>query len=374
MNTKVILAINMKKILPMIFLIMLIAVYTFSIATPVKSVKYVVAVDLAHGESTKYLKYIQGNITWVEWVNITTPITTDTLRNIDMLIIGQATQPLTPDELNALKTWVNSGSKVLWVAGDSDYGPGVTYQDIANLILSSVGSVLRVDLCSVEDPVQNAKASYRVIGNVTPDSGAEAVAGGIKNGVLYHGPGILAYTLPNGTWAPLEKSRPDNVYRIVWTSPNGKIVENNPPAAKAHKAGDSGKFVLLAAEVMKIGNKQSVIIASGESPYGDYEPTWAWVYYGILLDGPRFVTNMINWSLALATTVVTTITQTTTVTSTFTTTVTNTVTSTSTTTATTTVTSTAVSTTTVESMTGWGVAGVFIVIAIVAIALLFRKR
>ncbi|MEM3832477.1 MAG: aminotransferase [Thermoprotei archaeon] len=350
----------MRKTLSIILLLILITVYAFSTATSVKSVKYVVAVDLAHGESSKYLKYIQGNITWVEWINITTPITISTLNNVDMLIIGQATTSFTPDELNALKTWVSSGNKVLWVAGDSDYGPGVGYQDIANLVLSSVGSVLRVDLCSVEDPVQNAKASYRVVGNVTPDSGAEAVANGIKNGVLYHGPGILAYVLPDGTWAPLEKSKPGNVYRIVWTSPNGKIVENSPPPAKAHKAGDTGRFVLLAAEVMKVGKWQSVVIASGESPYGDYEPTWSWIYYGVQLDGPKFVTNMINWSLALATTVVQTVTQT--------------VTSTTTVTSTVTSTTTATTTATVESMTGWGAAGVFAVIAIVAIALMLRKK
>lgn len=344
---------------------MLIILYTFSTITPVKSVKYVVAVDLAHGEGTKYLKYIQGNITSVEWVNITAPFTPDILASIDMLIIGQPTKPFTPDELNALKSWINSGNKILWVASDSDYGPGTTTQDITNAILSFVGSRLRIDLCSVEDPVQNAKASYRVVGNVTPDSGAEAIANGIVNGVLYHGPAILAYEMPNGTWAPLEKFKPDNVYRIVWTSPNGKIVENNPPPAKAHKAGDTGKFVLLATEIMKIGNTQSVVIASGESPYGDYEPTWSWIYYGIPLDGPKFVTNMINWSLKVALTPAT-ITKTETITST--TTVTNTVTNTKTETITNT------KTETVESMTGWGVAGLFAIIAIVAIALMLRKK
>jgi len=353
----------MKRIIFIIPLIMLITIYAFSTATPVKSVKYVVAVDLAHGESTKYLNYIQGNITSVEWVNITASFTSNILTNVDMLIIGQPTKPFTPDELNALKSWINSGNKVLWVASDSDYGPGVTTQDITNIILSSVGSTLRIDLCSVEDPVQNAKASYRVVGNVTPDSGAEAVANGITKGVLYHGPAILAYVMPNGTWAPLEKSRPDNVYRIVWTSPNGKIVENNPPPAKAHKAGDTGKFVLLAAEIMKIGNTQSVIIASGESPYGDYEPTWSWIYYGIPLDGPKFVTNMINWSLkaALAPATVT-ITKT------------ETITSTTSITSTTTITNTQTKTETVESMTGLGVAGVFAIIAIVAIAMMLRKK
>ncbi|MBO3802207.1 MAG: hypothetical protein JTT12_07805 [Candidatus Brockarchaeota archaeon] len=90
---------------------------------------------------------------------------------------------------------------------------------------------------------------------------------------------------------------PENIIRIVRTSKNGTIVENNPPPAKAHTAGDKGKLVLLAAEFITVGDKVNLVIASGESPYGDYEPTWASSYYGVPLSGPRFVVNMITWAL-----------------------------------------------------------------------------
>jgi len=256
-----------------------------------------IAVDLAHGESEKYLNYIIGNLSWINWKKIRTSITPDILADVDMLIIGQPTKAFTPEEITAIKEWFKSGGKVVWIAADSDYGPGPNVQDISNTLLESVGSSLRIDLCSVEDPVQNAKASYRVVANVEPDVGAEEVKTGVTNPVLYHGPALVAYALPNGTWIALEQTVPENVIRIVRTSENGKIVENNPPAAKAHSAGETGKFVLLAAEFVPMNDKVNLVIASGESPYGDYEPTWASVYYGVPLSGPRFVINMITWAL-----------------------------------------------------------------------------
>jgi hypothetical protein len=111
----------------------------------------------------------------------------------------------------------------------------------------------------------------------------------------------LAYVKPDGSWGGLEAEKPENVVRIVRTSTNGKVVENSPPAAKAHTAGQSGSLVLNAAEFVRVGDKLGLVIASGESPYGDYEPTWSSVYYGVALDGPTFVTNMINFALKFET-------------------------------------------------------------------------
>ncbi|MEM3523970.1 MAG: hypothetical protein QXS04_05260 [Thermoproteota archaeon] len=217
--------------------------------------------------------------------------------DVDILIIGQPTVAFTPEEINAIKDWFNTGNKVVWIAADSDYGPGPSIQEIANLLLENIGSSLRIDLCAVEDPVQNAKKPYRVVANVEPDPAAEEVKTGVVNPVLYHGPALVAYVAPNGTWKPLEGVAPENIIRIVRTSKNGTIVENNPPPAKAHTAGDKGKLVLLAAEFITVGDKVNLVIASGESPYGDYEPTWASSYYGVPLSGPRFVVNMITWAL-----------------------------------------------------------------------------
>ncbi|WP_253910297.1 CGP-CTERM sorting domain-containing protein [Thermococcus sp. 101 C5] len=226
-----------------------------------------------------------------------------------MLILGQPTSPFQPDEIQAIAEWFKQGGKVLWVAADSDYGSsGVLAQDIVNALLDQLGvGHLRIDLCSVEDPTSNAGASYRVVGLVQPDDNTpdkEKLTQNFQHEgkVLYHGPAIVAWVDDNGNWQKLvDGNIPENVYRIVKTSQDGTIVENNDPPAYAYSAGDVGVFTLLAAEIIKFDNgKQSVLIVSGESPYGDYEPTWSAQYHGVDLDGPAFVTNMIHWSLEQA--------------------------------------------------------------------------
>lgn len=289
--------INMKS-LTVIFLLGLLLISM----TPlyfVNADEVVVAVDLSHGESDKYLDRIMGNITWVRWKIITEGFTPDVLSDVDVLLIGQPTVALSPSEMDALTSWFSSGDKAVWVAADSDYGSGPGVQDIANSILEALGSRLRIDLASVEDPVQNAGGrSYRVVANVDPDEPFKGILDkSVVNPVLYHGPAILAYVREDGSWASLAQEAPEGIYRVVRTSPNGVIVENNPPAAKAHTAGDQGSFVLLAFEFVKTGNKVNLVIASGESPYGDYEPTWSNQYYDVPLDGPQFVTNMINFAI-----------------------------------------------------------------------------
>ena len=266
---------------------------------PVAGQEVVVAVDLSHGESDKYLDRIMGNITWVEWRVITEGFTPDTLSGVDILLIGQPNVAFSPAELDALTSWFNEGGKVVWVAADSDYGSGPGVQDIANSLLQALGSRLRIDLASVEDPVQNAGGrSYRVVADVDPDEPFKGILDeGITKPVLYHGPGILAYEKEDGSWESLANEAPDGIYRVVRTSPNGVIVENNPPAAEAHTAGDQGSFVLLAFEFIEVDGGVNMVIASGESPYGDYEPTWATEYYDKALDGPKFVTNMINFAI-----------------------------------------------------------------------------
>lgn len=282
-------------------ILLLLTIAALPASTPVEGERVIVAVDLSHGESDRYLSFIIGNITFVEWRTIK-EFSSASLSGVKLLLIGQPTVAFTPDEISALKSWFLEGGKAVWIAADSDYGPGVRYQDTANGLLEALGSRLRVDLCSAEDPVQNAKAPYRVVANVDPDEPVRSdLLVGISKPVLYHGPGVLAYVKPDGSWIALEDKKPENVVRIVKTSTNGKIVENNPPAAKAHTAGQSGSLVLSAAEFIKVGDKIGLVIASGESPYGDYEPTWSSVYYGVALDGPTFVTNMINFALKFET-------------------------------------------------------------------------
>ncbi|ASJ02933.1 amylopullulanase [Thermococcus profundus] len=294
-----------------------------------------VAVDLSHGENTRYLvdpvldrenksrivaPSIVDAIGDVKWAyfgdpsllpadkiqNLGDSITQEGLENVDILILGQPREPLTQDEIQAIKEWFLEGGKVLWVAGDSDFGSGNRTQSAVNALLREISS-LRVDLCSVDDPVSNTGKPFSLVAYVSPDDGIpfkglltqNFVYGGK---VLFHGPGPLAWVDANGTWHPLtDGSMPENTYRIVVTSENGTIVENNDQPANAYTADDTGVFTLMAAQIVQLDSgKRSVLIVSGESPYGDYEPIWSPLAWGTKLDGPQFVSNVIHWAAFVA--------------------------------------------------------------------------
>ncbi|MCE4600512.1 MAG: GldG family protein [Desulfurococcales archaeon] len=363
-----------------------------------------VAVDLSHGESDKYLGYIQGNITFVNWVNITEgPITTDMLQGVDVLILGQPTIAFSPDEMDAIAQWLASGKKVLWVAGDSDYGSGNATQVYVNDLLEYIGAKLRVEYASFYDDIHNAQRFYRVLVHVqvdnNPDLETSMIAEGITKPILAHGPAPLIWVDDEGNPHDPVTETFDGLIRILWSYDTAYIGDNNPPLPLVydpilygHGAGNF-TFVFLAAEYHPDTN--DVIVVSGESPYGDYEPTWSWEYYGVALDGPKFVTNMISWFKTLITevfaatapsqtvTVTKTVTKTSTVTVTETTTKTETsvktttATVTETTTATETVTETTTSPTTVtveKTNTGLVIGAVILVLIIVAAAVYFLRK
>ncbi|ASA77797.1 CGP-CTERM sorting domain-containing protein [Thermococcus sp. 5-4] len=288
-----------------------------------------IGVDLSHGESDKGLAVLtdkNGNvlaegmiktITDVNWVYIGDPaladqlgiqsvgekITADALKDVDFLIIGQPSQPFSNDEIKALEDWWNQGGKILWIAADSDYGDGKDRIDYADSVLDALGVHLRVDQCSVEDATSNAGAGYRVVGLVNPEANTpnkDMLTKDLKNGgkVLFHGPGVVAYVDDNGNWKPIPGGGGiENVYVIVTSSGDGQIVENTDPAAQAYTAGSTGQFPLMAVEVFP--DKKNVLIVSGETPYGGYEPMWSPTYHGVDLDGPQFVTNFIHWAIDL---------------------------------------------------------------------------
>lgn len=257
-----------------------------------------VAVDLAHGERDKYLDYIMGNITFVNWTVIKQEITPDILANVDVLILGQPTVNFSPTEIAAIQNWLAQGNKVLWVAGDSDYGAGPDSQKACNFLLSQIGARLRIEYASAYDQYFNARRFYRVLGFVAPDDipllNTSIIVDGVKKPVLYHGTAPVIWVDENGTpHDPVNETFP-GLIRIVWTSPIAYIGINNPPPPMLYDTTYRDRtFILLAAEYHN--DTGNLIVVSGESPYGDYEPTWSWMYYGIPLDGPRFVTNMIKW-------------------------------------------------------------------------------
>ncbi|MCE4625202.1 MAG: hypothetical protein F7C35_04980 [Desulfurococcales archaeon] len=262
-----------------------------------------VAVDLGHGESDKYLNYIMSNITFVNWVVINTTLNESSLDGVDVFIIGQPTAGFTPDEMDIIYNWLQQGNKVLWVAGDSDYGSGNETQKFCNALLEYIGAKLRIEYASVYDDVHNAQRFYRVLFRVYPDNIEELntsiISYNITKPILGHGPAPLIWQDENGDYHDIVNETFPGLVRIAWSYDTAYIGDNNPPLPLVYdpilygQGTGNHTFVFIAAEYWSDLN--DLIVVSGESPYGDYEPTWSPEYYGVPLDGPQFVTNMITW-------------------------------------------------------------------------------
>lgn len=329
-----------------------------------------VAVDLSHGESDKYLGFIQGNITTVNWVNITDgPITSDMLANVDVFIIGQPTIAFSPDEMNAIANWLAQGHKILWVAADSDYGSGNATQVYVNNLLEYIGAKLRVEYASFYDDIHNAGRFYRCLAYVNPDNVPELktdlISQGITHPILAHGPAPLIWVDEQGNPHDIVNETFPGLIRIAWSGNTSYIGDNNAPQPLVYdplvygKGAGNFTFVFIAAEHHE--DTHDLIVVSGESPYGDYEPTWAWEYYNVTLDGPKFITNMINWFSTLLTQVFPPVTTTTT-------------TSAMTTTQATTAPTTTQTTTTGGGNTGLIIGAIIIILIIIAGAVYFLRK
>ncbi|MGC9095909.1 MAG: hypothetical protein ACP5II_01900 [Infirmifilum sp.] len=292
----------MKTEKTLIILLFLMAIIAFSHNISAQPV--IVAADLGHGESNKYLNYIMGNITFVTWKIIKEPITPSTLKDVDILLLGQPTVAFSPDEIAAIKAWLNTGNKVLYVAGDSDYGPGGKTIPQLNDLLAGIGTKLRLEHGAVysDNPDMTAKAYYRMLTFVEPDNypglRTDLLKRDITLPILMHGPGCIIWQDAQGKYHDPVKETFPGLIRLVWAH-KSYMGDNTPPTPYVYDLMSYGKgtgdhdFVMYAAEYWP--DKNVLIVVSGESIYGDYEPAWASSYYGKDLDGPTFVTNLFRW-------------------------------------------------------------------------------
>jgi len=311
--------------------ILLALAVTLAVPTTRAAVSYVVVVDLSHGQGVKgldvFLKtlydaevylivpskefydalspqikalttgYYVGNL-----AKFTDPATGReyTLTGIytDLLVIPQPTKPIAADEVTAVVSYLKTRGGGLWVAGDSDYGAGEDTIKIVNDFMIAIGANIVLDYLSIADPVSNCGADYRVVAWVRPPKGLEFLAYGAEK-ILMHGPGVVAFYNPTtGTFEKLTdviKTR-DDIKVIVWSSPNGTIVENNAKIRGiAYEVGSIGAFPMVVAQIMPQYNN-AIVILSGETPVGGYQPMITAQYYLVYLDGPRFVRNMVLWA------------------------------------------------------------------------------
>ncbi|MHA1246889.1 MAG: hypothetical protein ACTSPE_06140 [Candidatus Thorarchaeota archaeon] len=326
------------------------------------STKLINTTDLQLAENLTAMGY---NIVWAMG-GINDSILSDAVGLVLASVYGEANGFL-QSEIQAIADWFNDGGKLLWVGCDSDYS-GAYINDNMTAILEAVGSHVYPEPTSIEDPVSNCGAGYRPVANKTSDDSyvADIVEGTTK--VLMHGPTLLYGSdsdTPgeNVSAVALETTTIDNVYPLLYYGGNATIVDHDILYPYAHKDGDKGEFVAATLEVEAGEAGTGVIIVSGASPYGDYQPMCSWEYHDVELDGYNLVINGITKGISIAYDLAHPTTTTTT-----------SGTTTSATTTTTGTTSTTPVTTGVISMNTMFIIGGVAVVVIVIIVVLMKKR
>lgn len=296
---------------------------------PVEGARLVIAFDASHAQSHRGLELLANmtrglyrvlivfdendinripNTTRVMFDEIRRGgFTAANLRDVDILIIGQPEALPRAGEVEALKEWFSRPNRAIWIAADSDYPAqgSERAQIFMNRVLEALGSAIRIDHISVEDTKENAGgAVYRVVGIVDPSPEVSMIAQGLENKrVLFHGPGGLFVLVNNKPINPVKDaaSKPANVYVIVRTSEESRVVDNYPQEKGGMppifydplKEGvNKGPYPLMLAEVH---TNNRLIIASSETMYGGYQHMIITRSHDRNLDGPAFVANVLSY-------------------------------------------------------------------------------
>ncbi|TFG10368.1 hypothetical protein EU538_02130 [Candidatus Thorarchaeota archaeon] len=268
--------------------------------------------DYSHGQYASKLEnttdlQLENNLTdlgyevvWA-WGGINSSILSDA----DGLVLGSVygeSNVYLASEVTAIADWFNAGGKFLWVGFDSDYGGNQYHHDTNIEILEAVGSHVYGEPTSVEDPISNTEAAYRVVANGTSDDPfvADIVAGVDK--VLMHGPTLVYGSnsdTPGENVEPvaLETTTIPNVYPLIYYGAAAEIKDADTRYPYAHEDGQQGAFVAATLEVNAGDAGDGVIVVSGASAYGDYQPMCSWVYYDIALSGDHLVEQAIDFGM-----------------------------------------------------------------------------
>lgn len=302
----------MVKRVPLFLALSLVLILGLSVFPISAQKKIVVGLDVAPGRvkdldaeiGQKYLKKLEDYLaSWGYEVKELTQLTPETLNGVDVLIIGKMkdyNSKFSPSEIQAIANWFKQGGKLLWVGSDSDYvEPYLKPEDVSfkaeqpNRILAAIGSSIRVEYASLEDPESNAGAAYRVVsGKVNREGWAAEITKGTSK-VLFHGPTLLA-GYKDGKFVPFDQVISDTCTWLYRSTDKGTVVSHDGVDPKAYKVGQVGSFVVAAAEKIPEGSTYSKVIVTGESLLGD-RTIIAEEYHGVKLQGPTFVKNALAW-------------------------------------------------------------------------------
>jgi len=242
-----------------------------------------------------------------------TDLTAETLEGVNCLILncpdadqdesGHGITNFTMAQAEAVRDWflnTTTGHHFLWSSSDSSFtyaGFADAYRsNNATMILEVLGSKLRYEPSSVEDPDYNAAAVYRPILNTTSDDPVVANCTEGITDVVAHSPTLL-YGMDGTTPVALETTTLANVYPILMTGAGGMLNDPTPlDPMYAHTNGQQDNFVMVAAE-LGIGGTTHRLVASGGAPIGGYNPMFLDVSKGIPLTGSQFIKQTVIWGM-----------------------------------------------------------------------------
>ena len=295
----------------------------------------VVAVDYYHqvvGNQTIYRAYgippqysdqqadmrnMWGNLTNAgftvntQLLNKTTPISSSDLSGVTVLFIGQLSSlnlNYTASEVAAIKSWFQTGGKLIMVSGNSDYAYGNATADyswqesVPNHLLAAIGSSLRLDYGEVTDQpgVGAAGAGFRVYANAA-NSGSintQGWAGTITQGttkVRFHGTtNVIGYL--NGKYVSFDQLPTDTVSWLYKTSPQGSQTAQGAANTLVTPSNAPGQWVLAAAEKIPEGSTYSKVVLAGAGFIGAYIISASTEFgQNVVYDGIHFVVNAVTW-------------------------------------------------------------------------------
>ena len=273
----------------------------------------VIVVDMSHGEYSSYVygeedTWLANNLTAMgfevifAWGGLNNTILQDATGLLVGAIYG-STNGFTPAEVTAVADWFNAGNKFMWVGSDSDYAGYAYINGNSSLILDAVGSHVYPEAISISDAYSNCNASYRVVANMTStDPYVSDLVDGVS-AVLMHGPTSL-YGSSSGAEGTdvvaLENTTIPNVYPVLYYGASATIGDSDLVPPLAHHDGESGNFVAMSVEVAAGEDGTGVIVVSGASAYGDYQPMFTTEYYDVPLQGNVLVKQTIDWGMEKA--------------------------------------------------------------------------
>jgi hypothetical protein len=270
--------------------------------------KLVVAIDLNH-DSANFYTVIRLEANLLAW-GADVYIIEDTFsipEDVNVLLIPASRSSYSQDALEAIQNWFSMSThpRLLWIAGDSDYG-GLFTPDACNEVLSTIGANLRISADTVEDYFHNDDRPYRVaVQTPVSDSDLNSIFTRGVSSAMFHGPtSVLGYK--SGTVVDLMLDSIEGVELIMKASEDA-VYENHDGTQGEfdyYSFNDiNGSFPMMAIQTM---SNQKYVITSGEVIFSDYMRMYDLVtsqgaggnlnaWNNGLHDGKTLVDNILYW-------------------------------------------------------------------------------